>query len=489
MINSKNIKCKVFIGSSVEGLKIAYAIQQNLRHNAETTVWDQGVFELSSTTIESLITVLDNSDFGIFVFSPDDLVKIRGVESQVVRDNVLFELGLFIGRLGRNRAFIVVPEGTDFKLPTDLLGITPGTYEIGRSDNSDQAATGATSHQIRLSIEKYGPRIVEESEPKTGNDGSTSIGKNDDFLWIDLYFEKKYLECIEELEKQIKKETDSQKILNLKLRIAEVNWLINPMEGDKEFKKLIEKNKLNPSPYLWYINTLLQNDIYEGVPSLIENGITIIPESKDDFISIKADYFVRIGEEQTAKESLENSIAEVKSVKLYLKLVDLHTDMKISHKIIHEAFLNYPTDEQIILKYADIAYNLGLNEISLFLHDKLIKINKNNSSYWTTLGNTFLNLGLHNRAMVSYQKGDELAESNQAWILGNIGNLYNVVELQSKAIEYLELALKKDEKSEYAHNRLSTAIKKKEKEDKKIEELLKKGRIEIRNISFDLTEE
>ena len=91
-------KNKIFIGSSVEGLKIAYAVQQNLRHTAETTVWDQGVFDLSSTTIESLIKVLDNSDFGIFVFSPDDIIKFRGNEALTVRDNVVFELGLFIDK-------------------------------------------------------------------------------------------------------------------------------------------------------------------------------------------------------------------------------------------------------------------------------------------------------------------------------------------------------------------------------------------------------
>ncbi|MFS1941253.1 TIR domain-containing protein [Vibrio splendidus] len=41
------------------------------------------------------------------LLSPDDVVKIRGTEQTVTRDNVVFELGMFIGRLGADKTFMV----------------------------------------------------------------------------------------------------------------------------------------------------------------------------------------------------------------------------------------------------------------------------------------------------------------------------------------------------------------------------------------------
>lgn len=121
----------LFIGSSTESLNLAFAAQANLEDYAQVVVWKQGVFELSKFVLESLLDVLDESDFGLFIFSPNDVVTIRGKELQAVRDNVIFELGLFIGRLGRERSFIIMPRGAeDMRLPSDLLGVNIGTFVV-----------------------------------------------------------------------------------------------------------------------------------------------------------------------------------------------------------------------------------------------------------------------------------------------------------------------------------------------------------------------
>lgn len=155
-------KPRMFVGSSVENLAVAYAVQEELEHDAEVTVWSQGVFQLSRTSMENLMDALAETDFAAFVLSPDDVTEMRGSSKSVVRDNVVFELGLFIGRLGRERTFMLSPQNhPDFHLPTDLLGMTSATYSADRTDGNLRAALGPACNRIRTQIKKSGRLAVE----------------------------------------------------------------------------------------------------------------------------------------------------------------------------------------------------------------------------------------------------------------------------------------------------------------------------------------
>jgi predicted nucleotide-binding protein len=158
------MKPKMFIGSSSEQLTLAYAAQEGLEHNLECTVWTQGVFGLSKSTMASLIDTLEDTDFGLFILAPDDLAVIRDAQKRTIRDNVIFELGLFVGRLGIERCFMIVPRGIeDLQLPTDLAGLTPATYEPDRQDGNLVAALGPACNRIRKAVEKLGRIAVRKS--------------------------------------------------------------------------------------------------------------------------------------------------------------------------------------------------------------------------------------------------------------------------------------------------------------------------------------
>lgn len=152
------MKPRIFIGSSTESVEIAYSIQENLEQVTEVTVWTQGIFELSKYSLDTLVDKLDECDFGVFVFAPDDVSIVRGDEKSSVRDNIIFELGLFIGKLGKERNFLVMPRGFEESLhfPTDLLGLTPALYEPGRQDGNLCAALGPACSKISRVCSKLG---------------------------------------------------------------------------------------------------------------------------------------------------------------------------------------------------------------------------------------------------------------------------------------------------------------------------------------------
>lgn len=168
------MKPRVFIGSSGEALNVSDATQQELAREFDVTVWDQDVFRLSYDALDSLLRALDSSDAGVFVMNPDDVTESRGETGLTVRDNVLFELGMFIGRLGRDRTFMLVPTTPAVRLPSDLDGITTARYDPDRFNQQPRAAVGPACTQIRQAIRAMQPRMVTEPRSRARLDRAMS---------------------------------------------------------------------------------------------------------------------------------------------------------------------------------------------------------------------------------------------------------------------------------------------------------------------------
>lgn len=164
------LRPRVFIGSSTEHLHLAEALQRRLGDAVESTVWDQETFRVSGYPMEALRERLEGSDFGVFVAAPSDRGIIRGDAVTMPRDNVIFEIGLFMGYLGRERTFLVVPkDDPTFRLPTDILALTVATYEIARRDRNVDAALGPAASKIRgLIQERSASRATHAGITRTG---------------------------------------------------------------------------------------------------------------------------------------------------------------------------------------------------------------------------------------------------------------------------------------------------------------------------------
>jgi len=89
-----------------------------------STLWTKGSLgQPSATAIESLEKATSEYDFAVIVLARDDVLAKDAGDELKARDNCVFEAGLFMGALGRERCFLV--NSVDRKeLPSDLAGIT-----------------------------------------------------------------------------------------------------------------------------------------------------------------------------------------------------------------------------------------------------------------------------------------------------------------------------------------------------------------------------
>ena len=158
LIKIPNEKPKLFIISSVEAISVANEIQSGLQHDCLPTVWTNGVFWAGGYPLEALEKAAGECDFGVAVAKFEDVVSTRDGEHKAMRDNVLFELGMFIGELGRHRTVLVHPKLKDLVLPSDLQGIVPASYIVPDKDSDLPSRLGPVCNEIRKLIKQYGPR-------------------------------------------------------------------------------------------------------------------------------------------------------------------------------------------------------------------------------------------------------------------------------------------------------------------------------------------
>ncbi len=159
---------KIFIASSSGALLYAQQLAAWLKEekNLFPVVWNESgeVFELGKTYIESLEDALYNFDIAIVIFHPDDSGKIKGQKTTFTRDNVVFEYGLFFGRLGREKCYVVYPKNVDLRIPSDLLGMHNAAYEYLETTNTDTVKS-LVKDAAKMIISRIGEVSKEKRTP------------------------------------------------------------------------------------------------------------------------------------------------------------------------------------------------------------------------------------------------------------------------------------------------------------------------------------
>jgi len=146
-------KPTVFIGSSTSALATAELVKVELSSVAQPIVWnDRSFFRLGTGTFEALVEALDNFDFAVLLFTPDDPVIHNNQSVFKPRDNVLIEFGLFTGGLGRKRTFAMRPFHESLHIPTDLAGVTVAKLSAPKHPEKQRYDVTAGCEKIAAAI-------------------------------------------------------------------------------------------------------------------------------------------------------------------------------------------------------------------------------------------------------------------------------------------------------------------------------------------------
>lgn len=146
----------IFIGSSSESVNYASSLKSILEEdrnfNFKVTIWKDAEFVLGETIIESLEKIKNLYECAIFIFHPDDEINFKSKTMKSVRDNVIFEFGLFVGVLGIKNCFAVIPDNIEIKQPSDILGVNYARYIFNESERNFENTLRTAANKIKSAI-------------------------------------------------------------------------------------------------------------------------------------------------------------------------------------------------------------------------------------------------------------------------------------------------------------------------------------------------
>ncbi|WP_407976084.1 TIR domain-containing protein [Brucella pseudogrignonensis] len=446
------MKFNLFIGSSSEQLPVAYAVQSCLQYDAFTIPWVQGVFGPSQYPLEALEDALDRADFAILICCPEDKTIMRKIEYPTVRDNVIFELGMALGKLGRKRTFLISPKDVQMHLPSDLNGISPEHFDQDLFKTNAEAALGGACAKIRKSMQELGGRAgrntqeiqISPQEKVESRDGSKHVAVSLDWTLKDFHFQH-FMAVFDENEAlliEIDNNFRHSKYAVSPVAIArwdalvEINKMMLGKKGDLatirrcagEFPQDATLKELLGQGLQHYGDPIGAYAAFDEATLLTKDAV-ILARIINRIISSSEEFDV-------SKEKINSLISVIRSSDVNNDeergevAGALHKIAKLSgmdhlSKAISEVNISIKP-EDIYLRF-NLAYqyqDVGFEALAM-LHYEAIPSKERTGTAWNNLGVSYERLNLKGHAVVSYQtasaKEESLADANLAKKLLNVG--------------------------------------------------------------------
>lgn len=168
------MKPSIVVFSSSESYTIAEGISYHLEKLFTAKPWKVFFGENKTTPLWTFFKKLFYYDYAIVILSNDNIIldKNSGVQQGVPKDNVLFELGATMARLGPQKTIILVPDEPKINLPGYFKDIKPHifTYQNKDSYTGDQnkEATADAALQIKEMLDQVTGRNFHSELPAQG---------------------------------------------------------------------------------------------------------------------------------------------------------------------------------------------------------------------------------------------------------------------------------------------------------------------------------
>lgn len=147
------MKPSIIIFSSKKSLPVAEGIRDNLQDVFHPELWTEGLFDEHNTIpLWVFLKKLMCYDCAAVVLGDDDVRQKEGLgdDELVPRDNVIFELGAAMARMGPQKTFIFTPADKNVILPSYFRGVMVKRYRHETGARGDyKASTGSACGDVK----------------------------------------------------------------------------------------------------------------------------------------------------------------------------------------------------------------------------------------------------------------------------------------------------------------------------------------------------